>query len=80
MVDYLNSKQGVYFSINTMRAVRDRYQLRETKFKRSSRRELNASGIQVEPTEFEIAMEDLVYFENQGAIAREGEGNKTTEL
>ena len=50
--------------------MRDRYQLLETKFKRNARKELNASGIHVEPTEFETAMEDIVaYFENQEANA-----------
>lgn len=67
---FLNAKEGIQFSINTIRAVRDRYQLLETKFKRNARKELNASGIQVEPTEFETAMEDIVaYFENQEANA-----------
>lgn len=66
----LNAKEGKQFSINTIRAVRDRYQLLETKFKRNAAKELNASGIHVEPTEFETAMEDLVvYFENQEANA-----------
>ena len=70
IVSNLNAKEGIQFSINTIRAVRDRYQLLETKFKRNARKELNASGIQVEPTEFETAMEDIVaYFENQEANA-----------
>ena len=56
----LNAKDGIQFSINTIRAVRDRYQLLKTKFKRNARKELNASGIQVKPTEFETAMEEVV--------------------
>ena len=66
----LNSKTEINFTLNTIRAVRDRYQLLETKFKRNMQKELNASGIAVEPTEFEEAMEDLVeHFENQEATA-----------
>ena len=56
----LNSKTEINFTLNTIRAVRDRYQLLETKFKRNLQKELNASGIAVEPTEFDEAMEDLV--------------------
>ena len=66
----LNSKAEINFTLNTIRAVRDRYQLLETKFKRNMQKELNASGVAVEPTEFDEAMEDLVeYFENQEATA-----------
>ena len=66
----LNSKTEINFTLNTIRAVRDRYQLLETKFKRNMQKELNASGVAVEPTEFDEAMEDLVeYFENQEATA-----------
>ena len=66
----LNAKKEIEFSINSIRAIRDRYQLLETKFKRNMRKELNASGIDVEPTEFDDAMEDLVdFFENQEANA-----------
>lgn len=73
----LNAKKGIQFSINTIRAVRDRYQLLETKFKRNAVKELNASGIHVEPTEFETAMEDLVvYFENQEANAKKEKETK----
>ena len=66
----LNSKTEINFTLNTIRAVRNRYQLLETKFKQNMQKELNASGIAVEPTEFEEAMEDLVeHFENQEATA-----------
>ena len=66
----LNSKTEINFTLNAIRAVRDRYQLLETKFKRNMHKELNAPGIAVEPTKFDEAMEDLVeYFENQEATA-----------
>ena len=58
----LNSKTEINFTLNTIRAVRDRYQLLETKFKRNMQKELNASGVAVEPTEFDEAMEDLVEY------------------
>ena len=61
--------------MNSIRAIRDRYQLLETKFKRNMQKEVNASGINVEPTEFDDAMEDLIdLFENQEAnAARHGQ-------
>lgn len=66
----LNEKKEIKFNLNTIRAVRERYHLLEAKFKRNLQKELNASGIDVEPTEFDNAMEDLVeYFENQEANA-----------
>ena len=66
----LNSKTEINLTLNTIRAVRDRDQLLQTKFKRNMQKELNASGIAVQPTEFDEAMEDLVeYFENQEATA-----------
>ena len=70
IVSNLNANKDIQFNVNTTRAVRDRYQLLETKSKRNVRKELNASGIDVEPTELDTAMEDLVaYFENQEANA-----------
>ncbi len=70
IVSNLNAEKEIQFNVNTIRAVRDRYQLLEVKFKRNVAKELNASGIDVEPTEFNTAMEDLVaHFENQEANA-----------
>ena len=63
-----NSKTGINFKLNTIRAVRDRYQLLETKFKRNMQKELNSSGIAVEPTEA-MADDRVEYFENQESTA-----------
>ena len=79
IVDNLNSKTEVYFNLTSIRAVRERYGLLEAKFKKSINNELKQSGINSEPTEFELAMEDIVsQFENQEEIAlREKEANDT---
>ena len=60
IVDNLNSKTEVFFNWTSIRAVRERYGLLEAKFKKSINNELKQSGVNSEPTEFELAMEDIV--------------------
>ena len=65
--------------MTSIRYVRERYGLLEAKFKKSINNELKQSGVNSEPTEFELAMEDIVsQFENQEEIAlREKEAHDT---
>ena len=61
IVDNLNERKSPTFTLKSIRAVRERYQLLEKNFKRKSREEENATGIAVgEPSEFDRAIEEVV--------------------
>lgn len=71
ILDNLNSKTEVCFNLTNIRAGRERYSLLEAKFKKSIKNEMKQSGVNSEPTEFELAMEDIAsQFANQEEIAR----------
>jgi hypothetical protein len=66
IVDNLNSKTEISFNLTSIRSVRERYELLESKYKKTVSNELKQSGINTEPTEFDLAMEDIVsQFESQ---------------
>lgn len=70
IVDNLNSKTEVSFNLTSIRSVRDRYGLLEAKYKKNVSCELKQTGVNTEPTEFDMAMEDIVgQFESQEEIA-----------
>lgn len=82
ILDNLNSKTEVCFNLTNIRAGRERYSLLEAKFKKSIKNEMKQSGVNSEPTEFELAMEDIAsQFANQEEIARrEKEANERSKL
>ena len=65
------------FNLKDIRAVREHYSLLEKKFKRETRVEINASGIEIdEPSEFDRAIEEAIaLFDSQ---EEEREKEKTT--
>ena len=68
--DNLNSKTEIPFNLTNTRSVRERYGLLETKHKKNTSNELKLSGINTGPTEFDLAMEDIISpFENQEETA-----------
>lgn len=70
IVDNLNGKTEVSFNLTSIRSVRDRYGLLETKYKKNVSNELKESGTNPEPTEFEMAIEDIIsQFESQEETA-----------
>jgi hypothetical protein len=80
IVDNLNSKTEILFNLTSIRSVRERYGLLETKYKKNISNELKASGINTEPTEFDMAMEDIIsQFENQEETATRAKEAKEAE-
>lgn len=66
IVDNLNGKNEVSFNLTSIRSVRDRYGLLETKYKRNVSNELRESGTNPESSEFDMAIEDIIgQFESQ---------------
>ncbi len=60
IVDHLNSRADIVFTLKDIRAVRDRYNLLERKFKKKERDEINASGIGTDdPSELDGAIEEV---------------------
>ena len=60
IVDNHNSKTEISFNLTSIRSVRERYELLETKHKKNTSNELKLGGINTEPTEFDLAMEDII--------------------
>ena len=59
IVDNLNGRADIVFNLKDIRAVRDRYNLLERKFKKKEREEINASGIGTyESSELDDAIEE----------------------
>ena len=67
IVDNLNSRADIVFNLKDIRAVRDRYNLLEKKYKKKEREEIDASGLgTVEPSELDDAIEEVAaLFESQ---------------
>ena len=80
IVDNLNSKTEISFNLTSIRSVRERYGLLESKYKKTVSNELKQSGINTEPTEFDLAMEDIVsQFESQEETALKAKEAKEAE-
>jgi hypothetical protein len=57
-------------NVRSIRSVCERYGLLEVKYKKTVSNKLKQSGINTEPTEFDLAMEDIVsQFESQEETA-----------
>lgn len=67
IVDNLNSRADIMFNLKDIRAVRDRYNLLEKKYKKKEREEIDASGLgTVESSELDDAIEEVAaLFESQ---------------
>ena len=67
IVDNLNSRADIVFNLKDIRAVRDRYNLLEKKYKKKEREEIDASGLgTVESSELDDAIEEVAaLFESQ---------------
>jgi hypothetical protein len=80
IVDNLNSKTEISFNLTSIRSVRERYGLIESKYNKIVSNELKQSGINTEPTEFDLAMEDIVsQFESQEETALKAKEAKEAE-
>ena len=79
VVDNLSNVEAVYFRVDD-RAVRDRYNLLSLSYRRKLKKEVRASGIEVEVTEVEKALEGLIEKEDAAEeLRQEGrlkDGNK----
>ena len=67
IVDNLNSRADIVFNLKDTRAVRDRYDLLEKKYKKKEREEIDASGLgTVKSNELDDAIEKMAaLFESQ---------------
>ena len=76
VVENLSSVQGMHFKVDN-RAVRDRYNLLSMNLRRKVKREVKESGIEVEMTETEKALEILIEKEDASEeIRQEGKAAK----
>jgi hypothetical protein len=78
IVDNLNGRADIVFNLKDIRAVRDRYNLLERKFKKKEREEINASGIGTyESSELDDAIEEAsALFESLGEEREKGKSAK----
>ena len=76
VVENLSSVQGMHFKVDN-RTVRDRYNLLSMNLRQKVKREVKESGIEVEMTETEKALEILIEKENASEeIRQEGKAAK----
>ena len=70
----------ISFNLTSIRSVCERYRLLETKYKKNIANEMSQSGINTEPTEFDMAIEDIInQFENQEETALRAKEAKDAE-
>jgi hypothetical protein len=80
IVDNLNSKTEISINLRSIRSVRERYRLLESKYKKTVSNELKQSGINSDPTEFVLSIEDIVsQFESQEETALKAKEVKEAE-
>ena len=79
VVENLSSVQGMHFKVDN-RAVRDRYNLLSMNLRRKVKREVKKSGIEVEMTETEKALEILIEKEDAAKLNIEVERSKGEDI